>query len=64
MHNKKVGKLIWRAEVMPDMYGSFMLLNIYGTNKMIRRFVLDYQVKGLIPQLIPEMIEEIYNLKY
>lgn len=49
---------------MPHMYGSYIKLNIYGTNKMIMRFLMDYEVhKELVP-LIEELTEEIYNLKY
>ena len=49
---------------MPNMYGSYIKLNIYGTNKMIMRFIMDYEVhKELVP-LIKELTEEIYTLKY
>lgn len=49
---------------MPHLYGSYVKLNIYGTNKMIMKFIMDYQVhKELVP-LIEELTEEINKLMY
>jgi len=49
----KVGSYVWRAEPMPHLYGSWVCLNVYGTNKMERVFVLDFDVKGHPERLQP-----------
>jgi len=49
------------------MYGSYVKLNVYGTNKMVACFVMDYEVKGHPERMVPhiqDLLDKVNQLMY